>query len=108
MLKILISRYFVRLLILGRNLARNLVTGATCAEFDEREAMTELNNAVIQSVAMVNAMTVGMSPAMAMGSQYQHLAYNIGMAMMNQVFAQQQANISHQAASFVNLIHVYR
>lgn len=69
--------------------------------------MTQMNNAVLQSVAMVNAMTLGMSPAMAMGSQYQHLAYNIGMAMMNQVFAQQQANISHQAASVVNLLRLY-
>ncbi|MDP5135022.1 RebB family R body protein [Rheinheimera baltica] len=70
--------------------------------------MTEVNAAVTHSVAMVNALTVGMSPTMAMGSQYQHIAYNVGMAMMNQVFAQQQANISHQAASVVNLLQTYR
>lgn len=70
--------------------------------------MAGINSAVAHSVAMVNSMTVGMSPAMAMGSQYQNIAFNVGMASMNQVFAQQQSNIGHQAATFVNLIHAYR
>ena len=70
--------------------------------------MRNMNSAVAQNVAMINAMTVGMSPAMAMGSQYQSIAYSTGLAAMNQVFAQQQANISHQASSVVSVINAYR
>ena len=70
--------------------------------------VTGMKSAVAQSVAMINSMTVGMSPAMAMGSQYQNIAFNMGMASMNQVFSQQQANIGHQSATFVNLINAYR
>ncbi|WP_337880247.1 RebB family R body protein [Rheinheimera sp.] len=70
--------------------------------------MTELNSAVVQSLALVNAMTLGVAPAMAMGSQYQHLAYNLGLASMNQVFAQQQACISQQATSVVAVLQLYR
>ncbi|RVU33563.1 RebB protein [Rheinheimera riviphila] len=70
--------------------------------------MTEINHAVAQSVALVNALTVGMAPAMAMGSQYQHLAYNLGLATLNQVFAQQQANITHQATAVAGVLHSWR
>ncbi|OBP16789.1 hypothetical protein A5320_05295 [Rheinheimera sp. SA_1] len=70
--------------------------------------MTEMNHAVVQSVALVNALTVGMAPAMAMGSQYQQLAYNIGLATLNQVFAQQQANITHQATAVAGVLHSWR
>ncbi len=70
--------------------------------------MNGINSAVAQSVSMINAMAVGMSPSVAMGSQYQTMAYNVGMASMNQVFAQQQSNISHQAASIVGLIQAYK
>lgn len=70
--------------------------------------MTEMNHAVVQSVALVNALTVGMAPAMAMGSQYQQLAYNVGLATLNQVFAQQQANITHQATAVAGVLHSWR
>ncbi|AJQ97830.1 RebB family R body protein [Gynuella sunshinyii] len=69
--------------------------------------MNNISSAVAQSISMVNALTVGMSPAMAMGSQYQSIAYNIGMAAMNQVFAQQQANISYQASVVVGLKYAF-
>jgi len=70
--------------------------------------MTEINQAIGQSVALVNALTLGMAPAMAMGSQYQHLAYNVGLAALNQQFAQQQANITHQATTVASVLHNWR
>jgi hypothetical protein len=44
-------------------------------------------------------MVVAASPAVAMASLYQTLANNIAMASLNAVYAQQQANIAHQAAT---------
>lgn len=70
--------------------------------------MNNINQAVAQSVALVNAMTVGVSPAMAMGSEYQNIAYNIGLSLMNQVFAQQQGNIVHQASTITGVINSYK
>ncbi|ALZ74597.1 RebB family R body protein [Rheinheimera sp. F8] len=70
--------------------------------------MTEINQAIGQSVALVNALTLGMAPAMALGSQYQHLAYNVGLAALNQQFAQQQANITHQATTVASVLHNWR
>lgn len=70
--------------------------------------MTEINQAIGQSVALVNALTLGMAPAMAMGSQYQQLAYNVGLAVLNQQFAQQQANITHQATTVASVLHNWR
>ncbi len=70
--------------------------------------MTEINQAVGQSIALVNALTVAMAPAMAMGSQYQQLAYNVGLAALNQQFAQQQANITHQATTVASVLHQWR
>ncbi|MFC4656188.1 RebB family R body protein [Rheinheimera marina] len=70
--------------------------------------MSELNAAIVQSLALVNTMTLGVAPAMAMGSQYQHLAYSLGLASMNQVFAQQQTNISQQASSVLAVLQLYR
>lgn len=70
--------------------------------------MTDMNHAVTQSVALVNALTVGMAPAMALGTQYQHLAYNLSLATLNQVFAQQQANISHQATAVAAVLQSWR
>jgi len=70
--------------------------------------MTEINQAIGQSVALVNALTLGMAPAMAMGSQYQQLAYNVGLAALNQQFAQQQANITHQATTVASVLHNWR
>ncbi len=70
--------------------------------------MTQMDQAAAQSVALVNALTVGMAPAMAMGSQYQQLVYSQGLAALNQVFAQQQANISHQASAVAAVLHSWR
>jgi hypothetical protein len=36
---------------------------------------------------------------MAMASLYQNLANSVAMASMNAVYAQQQANMAHQAAT---------
>ena len=62
---------------------------------------------VIDAVALINALTVAMSPSMAMGNLYITTANAMGMAAMNQVFSQQQANISHQAALVAGVKSIY-
>jgi hypothetical protein len=54
---------------------------------------------VTDAVAQTNLLVVGTAPAMAMASLYQTLANSIALASMNAVYAQQQANIAHQAAT---------
>jgi hypothetical protein len=54
---------------------------------------------ITDAVTQTNVLVVGTAPAMAMGSLYQTLANSVAMASMNAVFAQQQANMAHQAAT---------
>ena len=58
-----------------------------------------VNDQVTDAVTQNNVSVVGTAPAMAMGSLYQSLANSVAMASMNAVFAQQQANMLHQAAT---------
>lgn len=51
------------------------------------------------AVTMTNLMNVGSSPGVAMAQLYQTLGYATSMAAANAVFAQQQANMAHQAAT---------
>lgn len=62
---------------------------------------------VMDSVALINAMNVSMAPAMAMGSLYMNMSNAMGMAAMNHVFAQQQTNMSQQAALVVGIKRIY-
>lgn len=63
--------------------------------------MTEeqVNPVVTDAVTQTNLLVLGTAPAMAMASLYQTLANSIAMASMNAVYAQQQAQIAHQAAT---------
>lgn len=54
---------------------------------------------VTDAVTQTNLLVVGTAPAMAMASLYQTLANSVAMAAMNAVYAQQQANMAHQAAT---------
>lgn len=58
-----------------------------------------VNPMVTDAVTETNTLVVGTAPAVAMGSLYQTLANSIAMASINAVFAQQQANMAHQAAT---------
>ncbi len=62
---------------------------------------------VIDAIALINAMTVALSPSMAMGNLYITIANSMGMAAMNQVFSQQQANINHQAILVAGIRNLY-
>lgn len=59
----------------------------------------QVNPMVTDAVTQTNVLVVGTAPAMAIGSLYQTLAHSVAMAAINAVFAQQQANIAHQAAT---------
>jgi hypothetical protein len=60
-----------------------------------KNAATQVTDAVTQT----NVMVLGSAPAVAMANLYQSLANSVAMAAMNAVYAQQQANMVHQAAT---------
>lgn len=60
---------------------------------------TTVNPQVTDSVTQSNLKVLGDAPAMAMGSLYQAAAHSLSMAMANAVYAQQQANVTYQAAT---------
>ncbi|MCL1126092.1 RebB family R body protein [Shewanella surugensis] len=62
---------------------------------------------VMDSIALINAMNVSMAPAMAMGSMYMNMSNSMGMAAMNNVFAQQQMNINQQAVLVLGIKKIY-
>ena len=62
-----------------------------------------VNGAVIDSVTATNTKVVAESPAMAMGSLYQTISNSVAMAAANAVYAQQQANITYQAATTLGI-----
>jgi hypothetical protein len=62
-------------------------------------ANTKVNPQITDAVTQTGVLVVGTAPAVAMASLYQSIANSVAMAAMNAVFAQQQANILHQAAT---------
>ena len=59
------------------------------------------------SVAQTNAQTVGISPAMAMGSVYMTAAHATGLMFHNSVNAQNQQNIVGQTALVQGITQIY-
>lgn len=62
---------------------------------------------IIDAVALINAMNIAMAPAMAMGNLYMNISNSMGMAAMNHVYAQQQSNITQQAAVVVGVRRMF-
>jgi hypothetical protein len=60
---------------------------------------SELNPQITDAITQTNVRVVGEAPAIAMGSLYQMIGNSIAMAAANAVYAQQQANVTLQAAS---------
>jgi hypothetical protein len=54
---------------------------------------------ITDAVAQTNYLVIGAAPAVAMANLYQTIANSVAMAAMNAVYAQQQANMVHQAAT---------
>jgi hypothetical protein len=60
---------------------------------------TTVNPQVTDAITQTNVKVLGEAPAMAMGSLYQTIGNSVAMAAANAVYAQQQANVTYQAAS---------
>ena len=63
--------------------------------------LAELSPAVTDAVTQTNVKVLSEAPAMAMGSLYQTIGNSVAMAAANSVYAQQQANVTHQTATTV-------
>ncbi|MFT4925140.1 MAG: hypothetical protein ACI8WB_001230 [Phenylobacterium sp.] len=66
-----------------------------------------VNGAIIDAVTATNTKVIAEAPAMAMGSLYQTIGNSVGMAAANAVFAQQQANVTCQAANTLGVTKLY-
>lgn len=60
---------------------------------------TALNDQITDSVTQANVQVLGVSPAMAMSNLYQATAQALANAAHNAAMAQQQTNITAQAAT---------
>jgi hypothetical protein len=69
--------------------------------------LTSVNNQAVSAIAQANMSVLGLAPAMAMGSLYQNLSNAAGMMAMNAVYAQQQSNMIHQAATVQGILAMY-
>ena len=67
-----------------------------------------INPAVAEATAWVNAMVVGLAPAVANGTQYQTQSFTTFLSGLNAVHSQQQAFMVHQAGTVENLIRMLR
>ena len=65
-----------------------------------------VDSMVTDAVTLTNVIVVGAAPAMALANMYQTLANSFATASLNAVFAQQQANIVHQAATVQEVIRL--
>jgi hypothetical protein len=68
---------------------------------------TALNSQITDSVTQANVKVLGDSPALSLSNLYQAISQSLGLSAQNSVFAQQHANIIHQAVTTqgVNLIY---
>jgi len=61
--------------------------------------MSGVSTQVTDAVTQTNVKVLAEAPAMAMGSLYQTIGNSVAMAAANAVYAQQQANVTYQAAT---------
>ena len=61
----------------------------------------------MDAVAATNTKVLAEAPAMAMGSLYQTISNSVAMAAANAVYAQQQANITYQAATTLGITKMF-
>jgi hypothetical protein len=57
------------------------------------------NSKISDAVTQTNVANVGSAPSVAAANLYQALGFTTALAVNNAVFAQQQANMAHQAAT---------
>jgi hypothetical protein len=68
---------------------------------------TAVNGQITDAVTQANVKVLGDAPAMAMGAIYQSLAHSTGILYQNATSAQQQLQISAQAATNQGVIQLY-
>jgi hypothetical protein len=59
----------------------------------------QVNSQITDAITQTNVKVLGEAPAVAIGMLYQTIGNSIAMAAANAVYAQQQANITYQAAT---------
>lgn len=83
-------------------------SSATTASVNSQAVAPQtVNSQVVDSVTQANTKVLGEAPAMAMGSLYQTIGNSVAMAAANAVYAQQQANVSYQAATTLGITTLY-
>ena len=70
-------------------------------------ATTSVNAQVTDAITQTNVKVLGEAPAMAMGNLYQTIGNSVAMAAANAVYAQQQANVTYQAASTLGVTKLF-
>ena len=60
---------------------------------------TKVQPQITEAVSTTSVQNIASAPAVAMGSLYNTLSNSVALSAMNAVYAQQQANIAHQAAT---------
>ena len=68
---------------------------------------TSVNNMITDSVTQSNVKVLGDAPAVAMGNLYQAAAQALGNAAHNATTAQQQTNVTAQAATTQGVALLY-
>lgn len=68
---------------------------------------TSVNDQITDSVTQTNVKVLGDAPAMALGSLYQATAQALATAALNATSAQQQLNITAQAATTMGVATLY-
>lgn len=71
------------------------------------DTLTEVNPQVVDAVTISNTKVLAEAPAMAMGSLYQTIGNSVAMAAANAVYAQQQANVTYQAATTLGITKMF-
>jgi len=66
-----------------------------------------VNAQVTDAITITNTKVLAEAPAMAMGSLYQTIGNSVAMAAANAVYAQQQANVTYQAASTLGITKLF-
>ncbi len=66
-----------------------------------------VNPQITDAITQTNVKVLGEAPAMAMGSLYQTIGNSVAMAAANAVYAQQQANVTYQAATTMGITKLF-
>ncbi|KJZ09577.1 RebB protein [Marinomonas sp. S3726] len=72
---------------------------------DEKFQPTVVSGAVVDAITATNTKVLAEAPAM--GSLYQTIGNSVAIATANAVYAQQQANVTYQAATTLGVAKLF-